>query len=65
MSKTFLFQTIQLHSINTQFSSIWPIDLIQSGATILGKSGPESDGNEGVLHIAQTPAILEHHHQIV
>ena len=34
-----------------QFSSISPIDRTQSSATILGQSGPGSDGNEGVLRI--------------
>ena len=31
--------------------------------TILGQSGPESNGNEGLLHIPQTLG-LELHHQI-
>ena len=58
------FQTIQF-SIRMQFSSIWPIDRAVSSATTLGHSGPESYGNEGVLHISQTPASLKPHHQIV
>ena len=49
---TVLFQTIQL-SISTQFSSIWPIDRILSGATTPDQSGPESDGNKEVLRIPQ------------
>ena len=53
MSKTVLFQTIQF-SMNTQFSSIWPIDRSLSGATISGQSGPGSDGDEGVLCIPQS-----------
>ena len=63
MSKV-LFQAIQF-SISTQFSSIWLIDRTLSGATTPGQSGPGSDDNEGVLHIPNTPALLEPHHQIV
>ena len=37
-----------------QFSSIWPIDRALSGATTMGQSGPESNGNEVVLHIRQS-----------
>ena len=40
-----------------QFSSIQPMDRAQSGATIQGQSGPGSNGNEGVLHIPQSPSI--------
>ena len=40
-----------------QFSSIWPIDMILSGATTPGKSGPWSNGNEGVYCIPQYPSI--------
>ena len=56
MLKTVLFQTIQF-SISTQFSSIWPIDRIQSGDTTPGQSGPGSDGNEGVIRILQISNI--------
>ena len=35
-------------------SSIWPIEGTLSGATILGQSGPGSDGNKDVLHIPQS-----------
>ena len=56
MSKTILFQAIQF-SINTQFSSIWPIDRTPSGATTLGQRGPGSEGNKGVLRIAQSSSI--------
>ena len=49
-SETVLIQTIQF-SINTQFSSIWPINKALPGATVPDQRGPESDGNEGVLHI--------------
>ena len=56
--KTVLFQTIQF-SICTQFSSIWAIARILSGATSLGQSGPGSDGIEGVLHIPLSPSITE------
>ena len=38
-------------------SSIWPIERTLLGATTLGQSGPESDGNEGVLHIPQSSCI--------
>ena len=33
--------------------SIWPIDRTLLGATTLGQSVPESNGNEGVLYIPQ------------
>ena len=56
--KTVLFQTIQF-SISTQFSSIWPIDRILSGATTPGLSEPGSDGNKGVLCIPQSFNITE------
>ena len=56
MSKQFYFQVIQF-SINTQFSSIWPIDRTLSDATTLGQSGPGSDSNEGVLCIPQSSSI--------
>ena len=49
-------QIIQF-SINTQFSSICPIDKTLSGATTLGQSEPRKDGNEGVLHIPQISSI--------
>ena len=53
--RTVLFLTIKL-SINYLFgycssSSIWLIDRILSGAATQSQSGPESDVNEGVLHI--------------
>ena len=38
-------------------SSIQPIDRALSGATILGQSGPGSNGNEGVLCIPQNSSI--------
>ena len=56
MSKTVLFQTVQFR-ISTQFSSIWPLDITLSGATNPGRSGPGSDGNEGVLSIPQSSSI--------
>ena len=40
-----------------QFSSIWPIYRARSGATIPGQSESGSDGNEGVLRIAQNSSI--------
>ena len=48
-----------------QFSSIQPIDRALSGATILGQSGPGSNGNEGVLRIPKALASLEPCHQFV
>ena len=47
---TVLFPTIQF-SISMQFSPIWPIDRILSGATT--QSGPGSDGNEQMLRMPQ------------
>ena len=38
-------------------SSSWPTDRIQSSATILGQSGPGSDGNEEVIHILKSSSI--------
>ena len=40
-----------------QFNSIWPIDRTLSGATTPAKSGPGSNGNEGVLRIPQSSSI--------
>ena len=37
-------------------SSIWPLHKTLSGTT-LGQSGPESDGNERVLHIPQSSIV--------
>ena len=56
MSKTVLFKTIQF-SISTQFSSIWPINKIPSGATTPSQNGPGSDSNEGILGIPQSSSI--------
>ena len=52
-----MFQAIQF-SINTQFNSIWPIDWAVNNATSRGRSGPASDGNEGMLRIHQSPSII-------
>ena len=38
-------------------SSIWPIDRTLSGAITPGHSGPGNNGNDGVLHIPQSPTI--------
>ena len=38
-------------SQSTQFNSTGPIDKTLSDATTPIQSGPESDGNKGVLHI--------------
>ena len=36
-------------------SSIWPISGIQTGTNSLGQSEPESNGDEKVFHVPQTP----------
>ena len=56
MSKTVPFQIIQFN-INTQFSSIRPIDKTLSGATTPGQSEPGSNSNKGVLRIPQSSNI--------
>ena len=33
--------------------SIWPLDETLTGTTIMNKSGPKSNINDGVLHIPQ------------
>ena len=38
-------------------NSIWPIDRTLSGATTLGQSESESDGNEGVFCISQSSSF--------
>ena len=38
-------------------TSIWPMDRTLSGVTTPSQSGPESIGNEGVLHILQSSTI--------
>ena len=40
-----------------QFSPIWPIDRILSGATTPGQSEPGNDDSKGVLHISQSSSI--------
>ena len=50
MSKVVLFQVIQF-SMNTPFSSIWPVDRTLSGAIIPGPYGPGNDDYEGGLRI--------------
>ena len=40
-----------------QFSSIYPIDRTQSGATTPGQSEPRNDASEGVNHIPQSSCI--------
>ena len=54
--KTVPFQTIQF-CISTQFSSIWSINGILSGATIPAQSWRGSDGNEGVLRVLHCSRI--------
>ena len=41
-----------------QFSSIKPIDRTLPSATIPGQSEPESNGNEEVLHIPESPSMI-------
>ena len=36
------------------FSSIWPINKTQSGVITPGQSGPERNGNKGVLRVTQS-----------
>ena len=73
LSKTFLFQAIQFSQtvlfqtiqfiismqlvllVNLSMQLVLLVNL--SGATIPGQSGPESDGNEGVLRIPQSSSI--------
>ena len=67
MSKTFLFQAIQLSQTvliqnfslytSMQFSSVQTINRALSDATILRKSGPRSNGKEEMLCIPQCPSI--------
>ena len=54
--KTVQFQTIQF-SINTLFSTIWPMDRTLSGATTPDQNELGSDGNKGVLRIPQSSGI--------
>ena len=51
-----LFQAI-LFSISSQFSSIWLINRILSGATTPGQSRPESNDNGEELRILPSPSI--------
>ena len=64
MSKTVLFQAIQFIVI-TQFSSISPIDITQSGVTTPSQSEPGSIGNERYSAFPKAPALLKPRHQIV
>ena len=41
--------------------SVWPIDRTQTGTTTPGQSGSGNNGNEGVLHILQTPEQEPHY----
>ena len=54
--KTILFKAIQFN-ISTQFSSIWPIDWTQLGATIQNQSKLGNDDNKGVLRFPQGSRI--------
>ena len=42
-------------------SSIWLKDRTLTGTSTLTQSGPGSNGNEGVLHIPQTPKLDPHY----
>ena len=44
-------------NINTQISTIQPIDRALEGATTLRQSGPGSDGNKMVFYILQSSCI--------
>ena len=46
-------------------SSSWPIDRTLSGVTPVGQDPPGSNGNEGVLQIPQTLALMEPRVQII
>ena len=56
ISNNSVYQTIQF-SISMPLILFNPIDRAQLGATTPGQSGPESNGNEEVLHISQGPSI--------
>ena len=53
---TGIFQTIHFN-ISIQFSSIWPLDRVLSGATTPGQSRPGNGGIEGLLCITQSSSI--------
>ena len=59
--KTILFKAIQF-TINTQFSSIWPVDITLSGVTT---PGPRAKAMKGYSAFLKALALLEPHHQIV
>ena len=42
-------------------SSTWPIDGTLTDTTTPGKSGRDTNGNQGVLHIPQTPGLVTCH----
>ena len=43
-----------MHTVKWLNSSIWNIDGTKTSTTTLSQSGPESNGNEEVLHIPQS-----------
>ena len=43
------------------FSTIWLINGTLTGTIISGQSGPESNGNKGVLCILQSPWVGPHY----
>ena len=47
------YQVFSSNTSNLQTDLIWLIDRSLTGTTTLGKSKPESNGNEGVLYIPQ------------
>ena len=62
--RTVLFLTIQFSishlfalGLNVKNCSIWLIDRTLSGAATPSQSGLGSEGNEGVLHIPQSPNV--------
>ena len=62
--KTVPFQAIPF-SINTQFTSIWPIDRVLSGATTLEQVDLWAITMVGYSTFLKAPALLKPHHQIV
>ena len=64
MSSSLLLQQSIQFRVSTQFSSIWSIDRVLSGATNPGQSEPWTDGNKGYSAFSKAPALLETIHQI-
>ena len=64
MPKLFYLKKNQF-CISTHFSSIWLIDKILSGATILRQSGLGVMAMKGYSTLPKAPAIVEPHHEIL